>query len=97
MMPGTSIPSPDSHSPGPETNDDYIQPIRILDLIAQQKASNNFLKVCAPMVRYSKLPFRETCLEFGTDVAYSPMILADTFHLSQIARDCEFTTSHCKF
>ena len=48
--------------------------------------------VCAPMVRYSKLPFRLLIREYGVDVTYTPMILAHEFIRSQIARDSDFTT-----
>ena len=48
--------------------------------------------VCAPMVRYSKLPFRLLVREYGVDVTYTPMILAHEFIRSQIARDSDFTT-----
>jgi tRNA-dihydrouridine synthase len=35
--------------------------------------------ICAPMVRYSKLPFRLAVRKWGTDIAYTPMIMADSF------------------
>nr|ACO14828.1 tRNA-dihydrouridine synthase 4-like [Caligus clemensi] len=49
-------------------------------------------KMGAPMVRYSKLPFRRLILSYGADVAFSPMILADSFVSSPEARFNEFTT-----
>lgn len=48
--------------------------------------------ICAPMVRYSKLPFRLLVREYNCDVACTPMIVADAFLKSQDARDIEFTT-----
>ncbi|RMZ09015.1 hypothetical protein D0860_04421 [Hortaea werneckii] len=48
--------------------------------------------VSAPMVRYSKLPFRLLLRDYGVDVTYIPMILAHEFIRSQIARDSDFTT-----
>jgi tRNA-dihydrouridine synthase 4 len=51
-----------------------------------------FLKVCAPMVRYSKLPFRELVMSYGTNLAYTPMILCDVFKNSEISRSSEFKT-----
>lgn len=48
--------------------------------------------VSAPMVRYSKLPFRLLVREYGVDVSYTPMILAHEFIRSQVARDSDFTT-----
>ncbi|KNE61745.1 hypothetical protein AMAG_06545 [Allomyces macrogynus ATCC 38327] len=52
-----------------------------------------YITVCAPMVRYSKLAFRHVVRQFGVDVAYTPMILADVFKNSPFARDTEFTTA----
>ncbi|KAG9291595.1 hypothetical protein G9A89_022014 [Geosiphon pyriformis] len=52
-----------------------------------------YINVCAPMVRYSKLPFRELVRGYDVDLAYTPMILAADFLNSQYARDSEFTTN----
>jgi len=51
------------------------------------------VKICAPMVRYSKLAFRNLVRLYDCDLAFSPMILADSFYQSQKARDNEFTTN----
>lgn len=51
------------------------------------------VKICAPMVRYSKLPFRLLVRKYNCDLAFSPMILADSFYNSQRARDNEFVTA----
>ena len=64
----------------------------ILNLFARKKEENDFVKICAPMVRYSKLSFRRLVRKYGCDVAFTPMILADTFMASSKARDVEFTT-----
>jgi len=45
------------------------------------------------MVRYSKLAFRLLVRLYGCDIAFSPMIMADSFYKSQKARDNEFTTN----
>ena len=45
------------------------------------------------MVRYSKLAFRNLVRLYDVDVAFSPMILADSFYQSQAARDNELTTN----
>ena len=45
------------------------------------------------MVRYSKLAFRNLVRLYGCDVAFSPMIMADSFFVSQKARDNELTTN----
>ncbi|KAA6401207.1 MAG: putative dihydrouridine synthase [Streblomastix strix] len=47
----------------------------------------------APMVRYSRLPFRLLTLRWGTSVVYSPMFIASGFYKSKSARDADFTTS----
>jgi len=51
------------------------------------------VKICAPMVRYSKLAFRNLVRLYDCDLAFSPMIMADSFYLSQKARDNELTTN----
>ena len=51
------------------------------------------IRICAPMVRYSKLPFRMLVRLYDCDIAYSPMIMADSFSSSEAARDNEFTTN----
>ncbi|KAG8631766.1 hypothetical protein KVT40_000906 [Elsinoe batatas] len=48
--------------------------------------------VCAPMVRYSKLPFRLLIQDYGVDVTWTPMILAHEFIRHPVARDSDFTT-----
>lgn len=50
------------------------------------------VKICAPMVRYSKLSFRMLVREYGCDLAFTPMIIADSFIKSLKARDSDFTT-----
>lgn len=62
-------------------------------------AAKNVL-VAGPMVRYSKLPFRETVRElvrrFSPEqriVVYTPMILAREFARNSVARMGDFTTS----
>ena len=50
-------------------------------------------RICAPMVRYSKLAFRMLVRLYETDIAYTPMIMADSFSSSSAARDNEFTTN----
>ena len=51
------------------------------------------VKICAPMVRYSKLAFRNLVRLYGCDLTFSPMIMADSFFMSQKARDNELTTN----
>ncbi|POY72919.1 hypothetical protein BMF94_4080 [Rhodotorula taiwanensis] len=47
----------------------------------------------APMVRYGKLPFRETVAQYDTHLVWTPMMLAAEFSRSAPARDSEFSTS----
>ncbi|XP_035188348.1 tRNA-dihydrouridine(20a/20b) synthase [NAD(P)+]-like isoform X2 [Oxyura jamaicensis] len=51
------------------------------------------VKICAPMVRYSKLAFRTLVRKYGCDLCYTPMIVAADFVRSAKARDSEFTTN----
>ncbi|KAN0065521.1 tRNA dihydrouridine synthase [Thecaphora frezii] len=51
------------------------------------------LNVCAPMVRYSKLPFRALVSRYDSHINFSPMILAKEFSRSQGARDAEMSTN----
>ncbi|KAM3875251.1 tRNA-dihydrouridine(20a/20b) synthase [NAD(P)+]-like [Diretmus argenteus] len=51
------------------------------------------LKICAPMVRYSKLAFRSLVRKYDCDICFTPMIVAADFMRSVKARDSEFTTN----
>ncbi|EGG16812.1 tRNA-dihydrouridine synthase 4-like protein [Cavenderia fasciculata] len=53
----------------------------------------DFLHIAAPMVRFSKLPFRLLCKKWGCDLTFSPMLLAESFNRSEFARDSDFTTN----
>ena len=48
--------------------------------------SDTPVKICAPMVRYSKLAFRNLVRLYGCDLTFSQMIMADSFFMSQKAR-----------
>jgi len=50
------------------------------------------VKICAPMVRYSKLAFRRLVRKYGADLCFTPMIVADAFVKSVKARDSDLTT-----
>jgi len=50
------------------------------------------LLICAPMVRYSKLPFRKLVRKYGCELCYTPMIVSSCFVKSKAARDAEFTS-----
>ncbi|XP_046633162.1 tRNA-dihydrouridine(20a/20b) synthase [NAD(P)+]-like [Daphnia pulicaria] len=60
----------------------------VLELFENKK----LVKICAPMVRYSKLPFRLLVRKYGCDLAFTPMIISDSFIQAPKARDIEFTT-----
>lgn len=65
----------------------------LLELFQNAKNKKTYLKISAPMVRYSRLPFRRLVSQYGVDVTFSPMILADSFHKSEKARNLEFQLS----
>ncbi|CAH8661927.1 unnamed protein product [Schistosoma bovis] len=51
-----------------------------------------FVRISAPMVRYTKLPFRLLLRKHNVDLVHTPMILANSFIRSEKARNVEFTT-----
>ncbi|XP_072097623.1 uncharacterized protein [Mobula birostris] len=51
------------------------------------------VKICAPMVRYSKLAFRSLVRRYDCELCFTPMIIASAFLKSGKARDSEFTTN----
>ncbi|KAI8956741.1 FMN-linked oxidoreductase [Daldinia sp. FL1419] len=67
-----------------------IHPLKLFDAA---KSQSRLLYACAPMVRYSKLAFRQTVHHFGTDLCWTPMILAKEFNRSPVARDSDLTVS----
>lgn len=67
--------------------------IDILEVFREEKAQEHgFLRVSAPMVRYSKLGFRRLLRKHGVKLCFTPMIIADSFNNSEKARQNEFTT-----
>nr|POE78594.1 trna-dihydrouridine(20a/20b) synthase [nad(p)+] [Quercus suber] len=74
-------------------NDGMETKPRILELLDIARSRCRPLHISAPMVRYSKLPFRLLLRDYNVDVTYTPMILAHEFIRSHIARDSDFTTS----
>lgn len=64
-----------------------------LEIFKKCKQENRPVMVAGPMVRYSKLPFRELMGEYGADIIYSPMILAREFVRSSNARTLDLTTN----
>lgn len=63
--------------------------IDIMDIFNNEK----LVKICAPMVRYSKLQFRNLVKQYDSNIMFTPMILADSFCKSEKARNNEFTTN----
>lgn len=53
----------------------------------------DIVNVSAPMVRYSKLPFRQLVSLYETHITHTPMMLAKEFSRSAIARDSDFSTN----
>ncbi|KAF3012627.1 hypothetical protein E8E14_009904 [Neopestalotiopsis sp. 37M] len=80
----------ESHNGSPEALHATVHPLKIFDLA---KSQGRYLYACAPMVRYSKLAFRQTVQHYGTDLCWSPMILAKEFNRNQFARDSDLTVS----
>ncbi len=64
----------------------------IVEMFKTAKKEEKFLKMAAPMVRYSKLSFRLLCLKWGSDVVYTPMIIAESFNRSEQSRVADFST-----
>ncbi|GME96628.1 unnamed protein product [Ambrosiozyma monospora] len=64
-----------------------------LNIIKQCVKEGRPAFIAGPMVRYSKLPFRELLRDYKTDIVYSPMILAREFVRSKNARLSDFSTN----
>ncbi|KAL2271254.1 hypothetical protein VTJ83DRAFT_625 [Remersonia thermophila] len=67
-----------------------VHPLKLFDIAKNEK---RLLYTSAPMVRYSKLAFRQTVHAYGTDLCWTPMILAKEFNRNRLARDSDFTVS----
>lgn len=65
----------------------------ISQLYSTKRQNNDFVRVCAPMVRYSRLPFRQLVREFGAELVYTPMLISDSFIQSKSARDADFRSN----
>lgn len=66
-------------------------PVRILKTI--KETHGRPAHIVGPMVRYSKLPFRELVRHYNADIVYTPMILAREFVRNDIARISDFSTN----
>eukprot|EP00055_Hartaetosiga_balthica_P005197 m.14885 g.14885 ORF g.14885 m.14885 type:complete len:385 (-) comp4388_c0_seq1:120-1274(-) len=69
------------------------EPVDFLNLFQRRKKEGGFTRVCAPMVRYSKVAFRNVVRRHGVDVVFTPMIVADTFSKSDRARQADFSSA----
>ncbi|XP_068630581.1 tRNA-dihydrouridine(20a/20b) synthase [NAD(P)+]-like [Battus philenor] len=65
----------------------------ISELFYHVNSRNSYLKVSAPMVRYSKVQFRTLVKNYNIDLTFTPMILADSFCQNTRARSNEFATT----
>ncbi|XP_072181639.1 tRNA-dihydrouridine(20a/20b) synthase [NAD(P)+]-like isoform X1 [Diadema setosum] len=68
-------------------------PLSPMDLFREMSLLGKPVKMCAPMVRYSKLAFRTLVKSYGCDLTFTPMIVSNSFVNSVKARDSEFTTN----
>lgn len=66
-------------------------PLHILETMKSRHGRPAF--VAGPMVRYTKLPFRELVRAYDTDIVYTPMILAKEFVRNNNARITDFSTN----
>lgn len=76
-----------------DPNEDSHRECFIYEKPLQLFEEKRVVRMCAPMVRYSKLPFRTLVRRYGCDLVFTPMIVADCFVKSVKARDMEFTTN----
>ncbi|UNI15121.1 tRNA-dihydrouridine(20a/20b) synthase (NAD(P)(+)) [Purpureocillium takamizusanense] len=81
--------------PGEDDGDESppVEPSHPLKIFDAARKQDRFLYACAPMVRYSKLAFRQTVHQYGVDLCWTPMILAKEFNRSEFARDSDLTIS----
>jgi len=73
--------------PKPNRND----PLQIIK--SRKHTHGRPATIAGPMVRYSKLPFRQTCRDYNIDIVYTPMMLAREFVRNAQARRSDFSTN----
>ncbi|KAF7632944.1 hypothetical protein Mgra_00007646 [Meloidogyne graminicola] len=61
-----------------------------IDEFEESSSSTTPLFIAAPMVRYSKLPFRRLVKKYNCNIVYTPMIYANCFVKSEKCRAVEF-------
>ncbi|CUS20241.1 LAQU0S01e02190g1_1 [Lachancea quebecensis] len=65
-----------------------------LHIIKTRKATHQrAVTIAGPMVRYSKLPFRQVCRHYNVDIVYTPMILAREYVRNCHARMADFSSN----
>lgn len=77
--------------PKPKLITRETDPLHIIK--TRQKTHGRPVTIAGPMVRYSKLPFRQLCREYDVDIVYSPMILAREYVRNEHARISDFSTN----
>jgi tRNA-dihydrouridine synthase 4 len=70
--------------------DPQNHPCRVIERV---RSEGRVAHISGPMVRYSKLPFRELVRQYNVDIVYTPMILAREFVRNHNARISDFTTN----
>ena len=76
--------------PKPKTLNKKNDPLHIIK--TRMQTHRRPATIAGPMVRYSKLAFRQTCRNYDVDIVYTPMILAREFVRNGHARMADFTT-----
>ncbi|XP_068150597.1 tRNA-dihydrouridine(20a/20b) synthase [NAD(P)+]-like [Drosophila tropicalis] len=76
------------HLPQPRPHQD----IAALFANARSQATEPFLRVSAPMVRYSKFEFRKLLRQNGVQLCFTPMMISESINNSEKARQNEFST-----
>lgn len=82
-----SLPHPLYRSREDDTN------CTVMRLFETCRAARRPVYVAAPMVRYSKLPFRTLVRDYCCDLVYTPMILAKEFSRHPKARSSDFSSN----
>lgn len=76
--------------PPPKELSKSNDPLHIIK--SRLQTHNRPATIAGPMVRHSKLAFRQTCRHYDVDIVYTPMILAREFVRKGHARMADFTT-----
>lgn len=77
--------------PKPKPLKSHNDPLHIIK--TRQATHKRPATIAGPMVRYSKLPFRQVCRQYDTDIVYTPMILAREFVRNPHARLADLSTN----